>query len=611
MAARALFALTLALHSLAGLRLDEAISQLQREGLPVVIYTSALVRPDMRVQQEPPPSTPRKRLEAILAPFGLRVVEGAHHELLVVPAPKPQAPAPPPPHPHFSEEIVVIPSHVRITNEPSASEGLSREDLDRLPNPVEDLTRAIQVLPGVAGGDASATVNVRGSAADETVIALDGLELSEPFHLKDFFNIFSSLESASIGRVDLMTGAFPVEWGDRMGGVIDMNLLNPSNEQHTISAGTMNGRFTTAGASADQQTKWLLTARAWYPDVILNLDTKPKELINTDCYDLVGKVEHRFGRTNAGLTFLAAYDNLSYRNTKAAELDRSAAEENSVHVWLTTNTDWNDALSVRNIVAVGRLARDRVGSIEASDPLRISDGRSFNFVEVKQDWRATLAVLQQIKFGFDAKTTDARYDYTRNSGNATRVDVHLRPHEETVGLYASDRIQLSERVIAEGGVRWDRQSIGGYEEVSPRLSVLWSLTPDSNLRIGWGRYAQSQRLNELQVEDGVTRLAPPETGEHRTISFEHQIDKKVTLRIEAFDKPMLHVRPRYENMLNPIDVFPEAQDDRVRVAPERSRARGIELRLTGSATRASSWWMAFASSRAIDTIEGRHVPRSW
>jgi hypothetical protein len=27
------------------------------------------------------------------------------------------------------------------------------------------------------------------------------------------------------------------------------------------------------------------------------------------------------------------------------------------------------------------------------------------------------------------------------------------------------------------------------------------------------------------------------------------------------------VRPRFENVWNPIDVFPEAQDDRVMIAP--------------------------------------------
>ena len=68
------------------------------------------------------------------------------------------------------------------------------------------------------------------------------------------------------------------------------------------------------------------------------------------------------------------------------------------------------------------------------------------------------------------------------------------------------------------------------------------------------------------------------------------------------------MRPRFENVLNSIDVFPEAQDDRVRIAPERSRASGVELRLAGSAGSDAAWWLGYARSRAVDTIGGRDVP---
>src|SRR5205085_8278547 len=130
---------------------------------------------------------------------------------------------------------------------PGRGETLSGEELNRIPNPSDDAVRAVQHLPGVTGAEASAEVNIRGGRPDETVIAIDGLELNEPFHLKDFFNVFSTLDSTAVGRVDLMTGAFPAEWGDRMGGVIDMSLLSPSApESSSLSIGSLNGRFTSS-----------------------------------------------------------------------------------------------------------------------------------------------------------------------------------------------------------------------------------------------------------------------------------------------------------------------------------------------------------------------------
>lgn len=613
-AARVSLALAFALPLLNGMRLDDAISLLQRQGVTIV-YSTALVTPEMRVEREPRSTTARGVLDEILAPHRLRAIEGRHGELLIVAAPPSAPPAhpKPPPKARFGEEIVVMPSHTRVAAEPATpAESLTGAELGGIPNPSNDVPRAVQHLPGVTGAETSASVNIRGGNADETIIAVDGLELSEPFHLKDFFNIFSTLDSSAIGRVDLMTGAFPAEWGDRMGGVIDMNLLSPADSQSSsLSVGTLSGGVSSSGSTANRDTTWLVSARGWYPDVVLNADKDRAELINTDCYDVLGKLEHRFtARTTASITFLGAYDNLGYRNQNGEETDRSAAQERSSHVWLTAQTKLSDATSVRTILAIGRLWRDRVGSISGNDILQIDDSRGYNFVQLKQDWRASFARNQQWRFGFDAKSADARYDYTR-LGDTAAVDTHIRPHERSATIYASDQIALSDSVVADVGLRWDHQSLRGDSQLSPRMNLLWNVTGNSDLRVGWGRFYQSQRLNELQVEDGVTQFAAPELAEHRTASFEHRFNHGLALRIEAFDKPMSGVRVHFENALNPIDVFPEAQDDRVRVAPSRSRASGIELRLARNTGERTSWWISYTRSRATDTIDGRNVPRSW
>lgn len=614
-AARAWMVLAFALPSLSGMRLDDALSLLRRQGLTVV-YSTALVKPEMRVEREPRSSTARGVLDEILAPHGLRAIDGRHGELLIVAAPPP-APPPrpqPPPKARFDDEIVVVPSRTRVVGDPATgSASLTGAELRGVPNPSDDVPRALQHFPGVTGTEASASVNIRGGNADETIIAIDGLELSEPFHLKDFFNIFSTLDSSAIGRADLMTGAFPAEWGDRMGGVIDMSLLAPADSSSgSLSVGTLSGSVSSSGSTANRETTWLVSGRGWYPDVVLNADKDRTELINTDCYDVLGKVEHRFtARTTASVTFLGAYDNLGYRNQNVDEIDQSEAEERSAHVWLTVETKLSDTSSLRTILAVGRLWRDRVGSISGSGVLQIDDSRGFNFVELKQDWRASSIGKQQWRFGFDAKTADARYDYTRAAGSAPQVDTHIRPHEQSAAIYASDQIPIGPSAVAELGLRWDHQSLRGDSQLSPRINLLWNVTANSDLRLGWGRFYQSQRLNELQVEDGVTQFAAPELAEHRTAGFEQRFDGGLALRIEAFDKPMSSVRPHFENALNAIDVFPEAQDDRVKVAPSRSRASGAELRLARNAGERAAWWISYARSRAADTIDGRSVPRSW
>lgn len=79
--------------SYAGLPLAEALERLQSRGLPI-LFSSALVRPEMRVEAEPAGSAPREVLAELLRPHGLAAHDGPDGTLLIVPgrlpAPQPQ-----------------------------------------------------------------------------------------------------------------------------------------------------------------------------------------------------------------------------------------------------------------------------------------------------------------------------------------------------------------------------------------------------------------------------------------------------------------------------------------------------------------------------------------
>ncbi|HSC26540.1 MAG TPA: carboxypeptidase-like regulatory domain-containing protein, partial [Vicinamibacterales bacterium] len=69
-----------------GRALAEVLGDLQREGLQIV-FSSDLVKPDMRVMAEPTSSEVRARLREILKPHGLTTREGPKGAVLVVRAP--------------------------------------------------------------------------------------------------------------------------------------------------------------------------------------------------------------------------------------------------------------------------------------------------------------------------------------------------------------------------------------------------------------------------------------------------------------------------------------------------------------------------------------------
>lgn len=98
---------------------------------------------------------------------------------------------------------------------------LTQRDLKLLPSVGEaDVLRAIEVLPGVVStSDFSSAFNVRGGAADQNLILLDGIPIYNPFHLGGLFSVFNA---DMVSRAELLAGGFPARYGGRVASVLNV-----------------------------------------------------------------------------------------------------------------------------------------------------------------------------------------------------------------------------------------------------------------------------------------------------------------------------------------------------------------------------------------------------
>jgi len=194
--------------------------------------------------------------------------------------------------------------------------------------------------------------------------------------------------------------------------------------------------------------------------------------------------------------------------------------------------------------------------------------------------------------------------------------VHARPSGNQAAAYVADRVRVSEHVVVEAGLRAGTESYtpdGAY--LDPRLNASWTTGGRTSVRTAWGIVHQPARIDDLQVEDGVSDFGPAQRSEHRVVGVEHLFRGRVQARLELYDKSMTSLRPRFENAFDSLLVFPELRADRMRIAPDRATARGAELLVRTDAAARVSGWLSYTLASVSDVFEEngeeRIVPRSW
>ena len=529
--------------------------------------------------------------------------------------------APPPPPPLRLSDFVVTPSRFGVGERTgTVAATLTQSELATLPQIGEDVYRALVRIPGVAADDFTAKFWVRGAANGKLLARLDGVTLIEPFHLKDIDGALAIIDLPAVSRLDLLTGGFTADYGNRTAAVLNLETDFPASPKPATSLGlSLSGvRAAHTGHFAGDRGRWRLTARHGYPDLALRLEGRDDELFPR-YYDASFRADYILSPQHTlSLHALHAGDTLKVKQKNDPELN---SDYTSNYLWARWRANPNTRLAGETVLSFARLDTDRrgEGAFDNTLALKLSDQRQLNTTALRSDWSLELSPHTLLRTGFEATHHTSAYDYQLLRDNyvvqngvltvARRTaDTHLRPAGDRFGTFITTRLQTPGALILEPGLRFDHDSATGDDDISPRLAAALALGARTILRASWGTYAQAQGLHELSVPDGETRLNRAEVAEHRIVGLEHRLAANLSLRLEAYERLTRHVRPRWDNTVNLYNIFPEIQSDRTRLAPSSARARGVEVLLERRNQRGFGWTASYALARAEEILNGRAVP---
>ncbi|HLF09660.1 MAG TPA: TonB-dependent receptor plug domain-containing protein, partial [Gammaproteobacteria bacterium] len=170
------------------------------------------------------------------------------------------------------DELTVTASRYDLINDiqPSGTY-FSRDEIESLSELGNDTLRIAHRLPGIASGEFSSRSHVRGGASDEMTVILDGMELVEPFHLRDYQGVFSAIDQRIISGIQIYSGGFPAAYGDALSGLTVIDQRAPTAPlRHELGLSLLYTSVLSSGTFLDGRAEWLASVRRGNIDSLLS-----------------------------------------------------------------------------------------------------------------------------------------------------------------------------------------------------------------------------------------------------------------------------------------------------------------------------------------------------
>ncbi len=600
--------------------LQSLLQDLKRQGLDV-IFSSELVSPDTTERQPRPELPPLERARMALAEHGLllQLIGGNKYVVSALPIVTPEVRELEP-----MTEISVYASRYAIRGDLSQPQRLSGTDIEAIPGSHDDAIHAVRALPGVVS-NASGRPYIRGSLSEDVLVRYDGITLLDPFHLKNFQSLISAIDPEVVDSIEVFSGGFPVQYGRRSGGVIDIAAPSPlgAGYENRASVSLMSGGVSSIGKSESMPMEWIGSLRRSTIDLI---EPVHDDFGRPQFSDSLGRL--RWFTENGAWTmgWLLLDDRLRLGVEEQDETARARYRDE--YVWLTRQHRFSDLLESRSSIVItsadrsrrGQLSRPGIASGELTE-IRVFDG-----VELTSDFTWRQGTRSSFLFGGAFGHTRAGHHYLRISqfspevaaafgrDESERFEYLSQPEVLNLSLYASNRRRWSD-LEAEVGVRVDAQryeDYGNHTQVSPRVNLRYDLARNWRVYASAGRFTQPQHVEEWRAEEAQQRPDAAQVSMHSVLGMEFELTGGAQLGAEAYAKRWTTAAPYFDNALDNFSLLPDLAPDRVRIAPRAAEASGLEIRARLPLGGGFTSWGTLAWSRVADDFGGEaDVYRSW
>ncbi|MES2702087.1 MAG: TonB-dependent receptor plug domain-containing protein [Bacteroidota bacterium] len=380
-----------------------------------------------------------------------------------------------------------------------------------------DIMKAIQLLPGVQGGnEGTSGLYIRGGSPDQNLILLDGVPVYNASHLFGFFSVFNA---DAIRSVEVIKGGFPARYGGRLSSVIDINMKEgDKNHIHGEGGiGIIASRLTLEGPIQKGKSSWMISGRRTYFDVLAAPFMTGDNKGGYYFYDLNGKVNFNLGKKDH-VYFSGYFGNDKFYFSNKSSYDQTTSNFKGDIQWgnITAVGRWNhefgrklfgNLTSYYSQYKFGISAESSTKSPTIDENFLIKYTSGIHDVAAKYDLdffptpnhyikvgagivsHTYTPGVQRTKIASGAVATDTTVGATRIIGNETDV-------------YIEDDVRISAKMKANIGLHWAGFAVRNtfYNSFQPRVALRYLINDKLSAKAS---YVQMNQYINLLTNSSV------------------------------------------------------------------------------------------------------------
>ena len=537
---------------------------------------------------------------------------------------------------------------------PLSVQKLTAEEIRSNPGGSFDISKVIQTLPGVGGGQGGGTfrndIIIRGGAPNENVFYLDGIEIPVINHFQTqggsggpqgILNVFF------IEDVKLSSSAFDAKYDNVLSSVFQFKqkVGNANKFQGNIRASILESAITLEGPlSENKKTTFLLSARKSYFQLLVKAIDAP---FLPDFSDFQTKITHKI---NDKMTFnfigIGAIDNFKFLTPKEATPEKiyQANSNASIQQWnytigaslrrSVTDGFWNLALSRTRFNNNLQKFEDNQNptpetqtldfvSNETETKLRFDINKSKNSWKIAYGASAQLAEYDNNTFAvLQKEVRDSNNNIVQNQVNQNFISP-LKPFARLGSFVQVGKRAFDNRLGISGGVRTDMNTftttgMNGLETLSPRLSLSYVLADKWTVSASSGIYYKLPVYTILGYANNNDELVNKEAkytrSTHYTTGFEFLPNNGLRFTVEGFFKQYSNVAISFRDGISLANLgtdFTALGNEAVKTNG-KGQAYGIEFFAQKKLTDRFFGILSYTYYRSLYSgADGRLIASSW